>query len=151
MKKYFISTIVVLFFVGTNVYSGSALCNINSSGVQETEELLKDKVDDLTEFDILNGTSSSKPRRLSTIFNPFSGFFSETKLKFVILISDVFDVKVVNNFTGETEKEFTVNSTVNSESYVDITDLAQGDYTIYFYGRSAADKDDYYYGKFSVK
>lgn len=155
MKKYFITAFVILFFVGVNVYPESMFSHKNSSNIQEILDILKHKdgdEDDLTEFDILNGTASSKPRlRSLSTFKPFRGYFSDSQLKFVIYVNDIFDVEIIEEATGDVVKTLVVNPLVNPEIYIDINRLNSGDYTIYFYGRSAVDDDDYYYGDFSIK
>ncbi|MFV0417248.1 MAG: hypothetical protein ACK5KT_00760 [Dysgonomonas sp.] len=153
MKKKFIAAFVILFSMGTSVYSGNVSVDSKSSIIQEILDVLKQNDDDLTEMDILNGTASSKPRlktfsRVAT--QPIRAFYSESTLKLVISLSDVFDVKIVNKATGETVKTLVIDANVNAETYVDVSGLDKGTYTIYFYGRSATSDDDYYYGGFSI-
>lgn len=156
MKKYFITVFVILFFVGVNVYSESMFSHKSSSNnVKEILDVLKQKdatEDDLTEFDIMNGTASSKPRHKSvSTSKPLRGYFNSSQLKLEIYINDIFDVEIIDKATGNTVKTLVINPALNPETYIDINSLGSGDYTIYFYGRSAVEDDDYYYGAFSIK
>lgn len=155
MKKKFIAAFVILFSMGTSVYSGNVSVDGKSSIIQEILDVLKQNDDDLTEFDILNGTSSSKPRsgpvhRMAVQQQPIRAFYSESSLKLVISLNDIFDVKIVNKNTGKIVKTLVIDANVNSETYVDVSGFDSGTYTIYFYGRSATSDDDYYYGGFTI-
>lgn len=154
MKKFLLVTLVLLFSIGTNVYSESVSHDTKSSKVQELLEILKQKDDGypLTEFDILNGTSSSRPRvKPFSSAEPVRGFSNGSILKLAISINDIFDVEIVDDATGETVKAMVINSAVSPETLINISDLDKGSYTVYLYGESATEDDDYYYGEFTIE
>lgn len=140
--------------MGTSVYSGNVSADGKSSIIQEILDVLKQNDDDLTEMDILNGTSSSKPRSVPmhrmAVQQSIRAFYSESSLKLVISLNDIFDVEIVSKNTGEVVKTLVIDANVNPETYVDVSGLDSGTYTIYFYGRSATSDDDYYYGGFAL-
>lgn len=155
MKKKFITVFVILFSMGTIVCAENVFVDNKPSVIQDIMDVLRQNDDDLTEFDILNGTSSSKPRngptrRMAAAPAPIRAFYNESTLKLVISLDDIFDIKIVDKYTGKIVKTLVINPNVNPETYIDVNGLDNGTYTIYFDGRSATGDDDYYYGSFTI-
>ena len=167
MKKIFIATLIILFSLGTKVYSETIL--EESKSPKQFEGLEQEDDDYPNPFDILNGTSSGRAkvapssssrttststvtaRRMVAAVEPaVRGFYNKPTLNLVISISDIFSVEVVNKKTGETVKRLTVNTNRTSEINIDTKDWSKGNYEVRLRAWSATE-DGNFSGTFSIE